>query len=143
MYVPNGIDLADIIATPRSSSFARGTKRRVVALDCEMVGVSFKGREIGELAQLCVIYVLTGDLLIDMLVEPLRIVISWRTRYNGLTSVAMRSAESQGRLLHGWQGARAELLKYIDSETILVGQDLNVHAEALSRSGGGHSDPDS
>lgn len=126
--VPKGVNRADIIATP-STYRARGAKRKVVALDCEMVGVRFsedngKTCEVSELAQLCAIDVLTGEVLIDVLVQPPQRVSNWRTRYSGLTPAAMRSARSAGRMLWGWQGARTKLLKHIDASTVLVGHDL-------------------
>lgn len=127
--VPKGINLSDIITTPLSY-YAGGAKRKVIALDCEMVGISFeegakdKKCEVSELGQLCVIDVLTGEVLIDSLVNPLQRVTNWRTRYSGLTPSAIRSARSEGRLLQGWRSARAELLKYADSNTILIGHNL-------------------
>lgn len=155
--VPKGVNRADFIATPSTHRGARGTKRKVVVLDCEMVGVRFsepegKGKpkpkpkpkgndkdkdkvkdrtkdkdqtcEVSELAQLCAIDGVTGEVLIDMLVQPAQKVSNWRTRYSGLTPAAMRSARSEGRMLWGWQGARAALLKHVDASTVLVGHDL-------------------
>ncbi|KAK7752838.1 hypothetical protein SLS62_005180 [Diatrype stigma] len=126
--VPNGVDRADLVATP-SASRARQAKRKVVALDCEMVGVRFgtgdgKTCEVSELAQLCAIDVLTGEVLIDVLVQPPQKVSNWRTRYSGLNPAAMRSARNAGRMLWGWHSARAALLKHIDAGTVLVGHDL-------------------
>ncbi|RYP70256.1 hypothetical protein DL771_005559 [Monosporascus sp. 5C6A] len=130
VYVPKGVNLTDIISTRRLSSRLRveDPKRRVVILDCEMVGVPFwEGAnqcEVSELGQLCAVDGLTGHVLIDMLVQPAQKVSKWRTRYSGLTPAAMRSARFEGRLLYGWQGARTELLKYVGPDTILIGQDL-------------------
>ncbi|RYP87409.1 hypothetical protein DL769_000505 [Monosporascus sp. CRB-8-3] len=130
VYVPKGVNLTDIISTRRlSSQLSIGNaKRRVVVLDCEMVGVPFwEGAnrcEVGELGQLCAVDALTGEVLIDMLVQPAQKVSNWRTRYSGLTPAAMRSARFEGRLLYGWRGARTELLKYVGPDTILIGQNL-------------------
>ncbi|RYP09448.1 hypothetical protein DL765_008444 [Monosporascus sp. GIB2] len=126
VYVPKGVNLTDIISTRRLR--IGESKRRVVVLDCEMVGVPFlEGAnrcEVSELGQLCAVDGLTGEVLIDMLIQPTQNVSNWRTRYSGLTPAAMRSARSEGRLLYGWQGARTELLKYVGPDTILIGQGL-------------------
>ncbi|RYP92800.1 hypothetical protein DL770_001080 [Monosporascus sp. CRB-9-2] len=130
VYVPKGVDLTDIISTHQLSRgrCIGGPKRRVVVLDCEMVGVPFwegdNRCEVSELGQLCAVDALTGEVLIDMLVQPAQKVSRWRTRYSGLTPAAMRSARSEGRLLYGWEGARSKLLKYVGPDTILIGQDL-------------------
>ncbi|RYP52175.1 hypothetical protein DL768_002617 [Monosporascus sp. mg162] len=130
VHVPKGVNLTDIISTRQLSHRLRigNPKRRVVVLDCEMVGVPFwEGAnrcEVSELGQLCAVDALTGEVLINMLVQPAQKVSNWRTRYSGLTPAAIRSARSEGRLLYGWQGARTELLKYVGPDTILIGQDL-------------------
>ncbi|RYP04223.1 hypothetical protein DL764_004613 [Monosporascus ibericus] len=130
VYVPKGVDLTDIISTRRLSRRLRigEAKRRVVVLDCEMVGVPFwegtNRREVSELGQLCAVDALTGEVLIDMLVQPTQKVSNWRTRYSGLSPAAVRSARSERRLLYGWRGARTELLKYVGPDTILIGHDL-------------------
>ncbi|RYP40276.1 hypothetical protein DL767_001819 [Monosporascus sp. MG133] len=126
LHVPKGVNLTDIISTCRLR--IGGPKRRAVVLDCEMVGVPFwEGAnrcEVGELGQLCAVDALTGEVLIDMLVQPALKVSNWRTRYSGLTPAAIRSARFEGRLLYGWQGARTELLKYVGPDTILIGHNL-------------------
>ncbi|RYO85013.1 hypothetical protein DL766_008594 [Monosporascus sp. MC13-8B] len=130
VYVPKGVNLTDVISTRRLSCRLRigKPKRRVVVLDCEMVSVPFSEGanrcEVSELGQLCAVDGLTGEILIDMLVQPTQRVSNWRTRYSGLTPAAMQSARFEGRLLYGWRGARTELLKYVGPDTILIGQDL-------------------
>jgi DNA polymerase III epsilon subunit-like protein len=124
--LPKGINAADFSsARPPSAIKAR----RVVAFDCEMVGVFYgnpKERvERSELAQLCVVDVLTGDVLIDKLVRPQERVMNWRTRYSGVTYPLILEAGRTGRLLDGWKEAQAELLSYIDSDTILIGHDMH------------------
>lgn len=135
--VPKGINAADYIATPPPSS---RITRRVVALDCEMVGILYGKAEDrierSELAQLCVIDVLTGEILVDKLVRPNERVFNWRTRYSGVSYPAILAANQEGRLLRGWRAARAELLSYIDSDTILVGHDMtnDLHSLRLAHS---------
>ena len=51
--------------------------------------------ERSELAQLCAVDVLTGDVLINVLVQPQGRVVSWRTRYSGITPNALRDANAQ------------------------------------------------
>ncbi|KAK6070671.1 arylamine n-acetyltransferase 1 [Seiridium cupressi] len=123
--LPRGIDAADFLVTAQSSS---KTIRRVVAIDCEMVGVRpnnpQEDKARSELAQLCAIDVLTGEVLIDKLVLPKETVVDWRTRYSGVSYPATRIAKAQGRLLHGWRAARTELLNYVDAETIIVGHSV-------------------
>lgn len=127
-----GLNLKDFLTTPPPS--ARVT-RRVVALDCEMVGVGFGSpenkRERSELAQLCAVDVLTGEVLIDKLVLPKERVVDWRTRFSGVSYPGILAAERNGRLLRGWRAARAELLNYIDGETIIVGHDLQNDLHVL------------
>ncbi|KAI1843435.1 hypothetical protein JX265_013317 [Neoarthrinium moseri] len=120
-----GMNPADFIVAPARSN---RLSRRVVALDCEMVSV-LHGRpqdkgERSELAQLCAIDVLTGEVLIDKLIRPRERVTNWRTRWSGVSWAAILAASSSGRLLHGWKSARTELLRYIDSDTILIGHDI-------------------
>lgn len=137
LRLPAGILAADFIATPATSS---QITRRVVAIDCEMVGVlhgkpSERG-ERGELAQLCAVDILSGETLIDKLVSPEEKVINWRTRYSGISPATINAARAEGRLLRGWRVARAELLRYIDADTILVGHDLqsDLHVLRLAHS---------
>lgn len=105
-----------------------------------MVGVQYgrppEIRERSELAQICAVDVLTGQILIDKLVRPSERVVDWRTRYSGVSYPAIKAAEASGRLLRGWQAARAELLSYIDADTILVGHGLHndLHVLRLAHS---------
>jgi DNA polymerase III epsilon subunit-like protein len=101
---------------------SRGKKRRAaVAVDCEMVGI-YGNRS--ELARLSAIDYLTGEVLIDRLVKPDAQVTNWRSDVSGITKGKMNSAIAAGRALRGWKAAQVELWKYVDSETILVGQAL-------------------
>ncbi|KAF2814372.1 exonuclease, partial [Mytilinidion resinicola] len=104
-------------------------KRGAVALDCEMVGVGRNGES--EVARLSAIDYLSGEVLIDSLVQPTRPVTDWRTRFSGITKNAMAVAVAENRVLKGWPEARAELWKYIDSNTVLVGQALHHDFDGL------------
>ena len=89
---------------PMPAAAVSVTKRRALALDCEMVGLS-EGRD--ELARLSVVDFLTGEVLMDQLVVPTERVTNWRTRYSGITRAAMESARRAGLTLNGWPAARA------------------------------------
>ena len=103
-------------------------RRKAISIDCEMAGVE---GGYNELIQVCVIDYITGDVLLDTLVQPLGKVIDWRTRCHGVTAEAMREAVSQGQAIRGWQGARRELWKLIDWDTIIVGHALQNDLDAL------------
>ncbi|KAH6653350.1 hypothetical protein BKA67DRAFT_314352 [Truncatella angustata] len=140
LHLPDGINLRDIAMTPASS---HRCPRQVVAIDCEMVAVGsgrFEGgkeKERNELAQLCAVDVLTGVVLIDKLVLPREKVLNWNTRYSGVSYPKICAARESGRLLRGWQAARAELLSFIDVNTIIVGHavenDLHILRIAHSK----------
>jgi DNA polymerase III epsilon subunit-like protein len=93
-----------------------------------MVGVGKGG---SELARISAIDYLTGEVFIDTLVQPTRPVADWRTKYSGITKNAMTAAVDEKRVLKGWPEARAELWRYIDSSTLLIGQSLHHDLDAL------------
>ncbi|KAI9773688.1 MAG: hypothetical protein M1840_006962 [Geoglossum simile] len=107
---------------------AKGTNaRKAVALDCEMAGVN---RE-SELVLLSVVDYLTGEVLINNFVRPTRHITDWRTRWSGVTPRAMARAVSKGEALDGWKGARTELFRYIDADTIVIGHALHHDLDEL------------
>lgn len=107
-------------------------KRRAVALDCEMVGVRAEnGQEVSVLARLGALDYLTGEVLIDVLVEPEGHVIDWRTPYSGITPSLMNEAINNGKTLKGWKEARDLLWQFIDTQTILVGHALHNDLKVL------------
>ncbi|MCJ1389863.1 hypothetical protein MMC18_002720 [Xylographa bjoerkii] len=108
-------------------------RRRAVALDCEMalVQTTTVPYKASELILLCAVDYLTGETLINTHVSPESHVIDWCTKYSGVTAHTMAEAEAQGKALKGWQEARFELWKYIDADTILVGQSLQNDLHVL------------
>ncbi|CCX10693.1 Similar to RNA exonuclease 3; acc. no. Q12090 [Pyronema omphalodes CBS 100304] len=104
------------------------TKCVAIVLDCEMAGV--KGGQ-GELIQLVAVDFFTGKTLIDTLVAPTLPIVDWRSWISGVTKQDMDYAIRMGKALDGWQGARKELWKHIDSETILIGHALNHDLDVL------------
>lgn len=81
--------------------------------------------ERSELAQLCAVDVITGEVLVNVLVQPQGRVVNWLTRYSGITPQALREAKAQGNLVTGWEQARSLLLEHVDSSTILVGHSID------------------
>lgn len=102
-------------------------KRKVVAIDCEMVGL---WKNVECVALLSAVDVLTGETLLNTYVNPIAKVYAWRSSVSGVTRQAMNEAIEKGQALHGWVDARNALWKHIDAETVLVGHalqnDLNV-----------------
>jgi DNA polymerase III epsilon subunit-like protein len=107
----------------------KNVKISAVALDCEGVRVGENG--VSEVARISAIDYLTGDILIDTLVQPTEPVTDWRTKYSGITEEAMVEAIAQGKTLNGWPEARASLFEHIDANTVLVGQSLQRDLIAL------------
>lgn len=104
-------------------------KRRAVVLDCEMVSLE---RENGvAVVKIVAIDFLTGEELVYSLVDPQEPVENWFEHITGLSPLYMKKAAAKGWLLAGGALARAELLKHIDKDTILVGQSLNYDLAAL------------
>lgn len=95
-----------------------------------------------ELARLSAIDFVTGEVLVDALVQPPGAVADWRTRFSGITRQAMRRATAAGQVLRGWAAARAELWRHVDAQTVVVGQALRhdfavlrmVHARVVDSS---------
>ncbi|OAL55323.1 hypothetical protein IQ07DRAFT_582821 [Pyrenochaeta sp. DS3sAY3a] len=114
------------VATPPANPYV--PKRKAVALDCEMVGAA---NNESELARISAIDVLSGEVLIDTLVQPLRRVFQWRTKVSGITRRMMEAAVAENKVLKGWAAARSELWKYINDETVLIGQALNNDLDVL------------
>ncbi|KAF2131499.1 hypothetical protein P153DRAFT_383600 [Dothidotthia symphoricarpi CBS 119687] len=121
-----------LIPLPSPAHNPQAPRRGAVALDCEMVGVGVGvGKSLCEVARISAIDCLSGEILIDTLVQPTQPVTDWRTKYSGITMKAMVAGVAENRVLKGWPEARAELWKYVDSHTVLVGQALNHDLEAL------------
>ncbi|KAF8251314.1 hypothetical protein K440DRAFT_487289, partial [Wilcoxina mikolae CBS 423.85] len=104
-------------------------KRPAVTLDCEMAGV------VGNVGQvvvlLCAADYLTGETIINKLVQPTSRVVDWRTRVSGVTKQTMADAIACGEALAGWREAREELWKYVDEDTVLIGHSLQNDLDVL------------
>ncbi|KAI5296131.1 hypothetical protein KEM52_005504 [Ascosphaera acerosa] len=120
-------------------------KRRAVVLDCEMVGyvqqhdpevpVKIQNpKEKSEVIRVSAVDMLTGEVLINSFVAPPdkhQGNIHWRTSFTGVTAAVMEEKQAAGELIASWKDVRAQLWKYIDSSTILVGHALHHDLEAL------------
>ncbi|KAL3483868.1 hypothetical protein BJX62DRAFT_244504 [Aspergillus germanicus] len=74
---------------------------RIVAMDCEMVGV--EGHTSDQYTvRICLVDVLTGEVLMDhVIVPPAGVRITdWRTEYSGMTQAVMNLAHFVGHALH-------------------------------------------
>ncbi|KAL6827967.1 ribonuclease H-like domain-containing protein [Trichoderma camerunense] len=118
--------LADFQQTPPVQPAT--IKRRAVVVDCEMAETT-DGSD--ELVSLYVMDFLTGETLIDSLVIPSRPITDWRAKIHGINATIMSEAATHQNALHGWAAAREELWKYVDENTILVGQSILFDFEAL------------
>lgn len=84
-----------------------------------------------EVILVCAIDYFTGAVLLNKFVDPGERVRDWRTKIHGITEAAMKAAASQGQVLAGWAGARAELWKLIDQDTILIGHALQHDLDVM------------
>lgn len=84
-----------------------------------------------EVARLCAVDFLTGSVLIDTYVMPTGKITDYRTQYSGVTPSLLSTMALRRRALNGWAAARAELFKFIDESTILIGQSLHHDLDVL------------
>lgn len=125
--IPGGIvQYREFIESPTADG--NTTRRKVLVLDCEMVGVC-EGQK--ELAFLAVVDLLTGDVLINNFVHPTNTVRDWCTRSSGITSASMKAAVKDNLALPGWKAAREMLFEHMDRNTILVGHALHNDLKVL------------
>ncbi|KAK1585097.1 exonuclease [Colletotrichum navitas] len=96
------------------------------------MGGTFKGEN--ELIQITMIDFLSGKILQSCLVNPSRPIIDWREDITGISAVSMQEAVAENKVLHGWEAARAELWRFADRETILIGQSVYNDLKVLHAS---------
>ncbi|KAI5262650.1 hypothetical protein E4T47_09216 [Aureobasidium subglaciale] len=117
-------------SAPRFSSTDSATKRRAIALDCEMAGGRISDGFVDQLIQLTAIDYLSGEVLISALVRPVLDITQWRTNIHGVSRGMMAKATRDGTALQDMVHAREVLFSHMDQDTILVGHalkhDLNV-----------------
>ncbi|KAI3320890.1 ribonuclease H-like domain-containing protein [Xylariaceae sp. AK1471] len=115
----------DYRQTPTASA---EPKLRAVVLDCEMAGIAGGDSEV---ILLCVTDYVTGAVLLNRFVCPRTTITQMRSSIHGITKSMLNEAISQGQALSGWEGARSELWKYINDNTILIGHALEHDLDAL------------
>ena len=103
-------------------------KRAVVAINTDAVGVD---GGLSEVVRVCAVDVLTDEVLVDLWVQPYATVRSWRTRWSKATPAVLKAARREGKLVKGWDRARAAVWRFVDKETILVGHALHASLEVL------------
>ncbi|KAK1691139.1 exonuclease [Colletotrichum godetiae] len=92
-------------------------------------------RDEDELIQVTILDFLTGNVLLSRrLVNPTRPILDWRENVTGLNATKMSAALSRNEALDGWEAARAELWRYSDKETILIGQSVRNDLRVLHTS---------
>lgn len=117
------------VRAPRANPNSNSGKRRVVAIDCEFVGIT--KHNISVLAQVCAVDVLTGEVLLDFLVEPGHRKVIYRTRHSGLTGHVFHRYREMGLVLPDVAAAQEALFEFVDRDTILVGFAMENDFEML------------
>ncbi|KAG7069024.1 exonuclease [Colletotrichum scovillei] len=108
------------------------SKYAALVIDCEMGGT--EGGE-NELIQITILDFLTGNVLLSRrLVNPTRPILDWRENVTGLNANKMSAALLRNEALDGWKAARAELWRYSDKSTILIGQSIHNDLRVLHTS---------
>ncbi|KAL9600447.1 MAG: hypothetical protein Q9219_003200 [cf. Caloplaca sp. 3 TL-2023] len=102
-----------------------------VVLDCEMADVIGTEGFWREVTKLSAVDFLSGETLLDTLVEPTAKVKRWKTEITGITDGIMKEAKARGQIARGWAEARSKLWQHIDASTVLIGQSLNHDLEVL------------
>lgn len=80
---------------------------------------------------LCASDYLTGKVIINRYVNPCERITQMRTEIHGISRTTLEAAISHGQTLVGWAGARQELWKHIDADTILIGHALHNDLDSL------------
>ncbi|EXF84031.1 exonuclease [Colletotrichum fioriniae PJ7] len=113
---------ASRIAPPCPGRDPAKPKYAALVIDCEMGGTK-DGED--QLIKITILEFFTGNsLLSSRLVKPARPVSDWREHVTGLNATIMSDAVSRSNALDGWEAARAELWRFADEDTILIGQSL-------------------
>lgn len=115
---------------PEVSPSSLISKRRAIALDCEMAGGRIGDGLVNQVIQLTAIDYFSGEVLISSLVKPTLVVQQWRTNIHGVSQSMMSKAVNNGTALRDLFHAREVLFSFMNRNTILVGHalhnDLNV-----------------
>lgn len=102
--------------------------KRAVVLDCEMAG-SRAGKN--ELIKISLLDFASGEVLIDSFVNPSTQILDWRERCHGINGKVVANAVESGIALDGWAAARAELHRFVDDGTVIVGHSVHHDMRVL------------
>lgn len=128
-YGPDELDRCyQFHSTPLSNSSPNRSIRPAVAIDCEM-GTAITGDS--ELIRLTAIDYLTGELLINNLVQPDQQMLHLNTRFSGVTWDQMNEARRKRTFLAGKAGAREALWRFVGPLTALIGHGVQNDLRAL------------
>ncbi|KAK1452401.1 exonuclease [Colletotrichum cuscutae] len=124
--------IASIVDLPCPDKIQSNPKYAALVIDCEMGGTE---RGENELIQITILDFLTGNVLLSRrLVNPRRPILDWREDVTGLNATKMSAALLRNEVLDGWEAARAELWRYSDKDTILIGQSVRNDLRVLHTS---------
>lgn len=115
-------------ATSLSHCSRKQSIRAAVAIDCEM-GTAITGDT--ELIRLSAIDYLTGEVLINNLVQPDQQMLHLNTKYSGVTFPQLNEARRKRACLIGKAGAREALWRFVGPHTALVGHGVHNDLRAL------------
>ncbi|KAK1483014.1 exonuclease [Colletotrichum abscissum] len=124
--------MASTVDLPCPDKIQSNPKYAALVIDCEMGGTE---RGENELIQITILDFLTGNVLLSRrLVNPRRPILDWREDVTGLNATKMSAALLRNEALDGWEAARAELWRYSDKDTILIGQSVRNDLRVLHTS---------
>lgn len=114
-----------IVHTPRPDGSLR---YKAVVLDCEMVGTNVG---LTEVVIVSMVDYVTKRVLLDTFVQPKHRVSNWATQCHGVTAAILNNARRAGKVLSGWEAARHEIWKFIDSDTVIIGHAVKNDLDVL------------
>ena len=131
IYHTNIVKDANILmhyALPTPPRFPYLPERAAIAINCDVVDKHYSESEI---LHISAIDYLTGEVIIDALVQPVQPMAGWHTNQDWLSKQAKAATTITGRILKGWPEARAEIWRNIGPNTVLVGHNLHHDLTAL------------
>ncbi|KAI1120413.1 ribonuclease H-like domain-containing protein [Nemania abortiva] len=101
----------------------RGKVYAALVIDCEMVTLEDWS---SDLVSVSAIDFMTGDIVLNNLVQPTARVRDWRSRVSGVDPAILQAAKADPKttVLEGWQDAREKLFAMADANTIWLGHAL-------------------
>ncbi|KAI1820109.1 ribonuclease H-like domain-containing protein [Xylaria intraflava] len=105
-------------------------KYAALVIDCEMVELADR---VSDLVRISVVDFMTGNIVLDSLVQPVGVVKQWRTRVSGVDAAMLRAAKADPNttVLQGWPAAREKIFTLADENTIFIGHALSNDLKIL------------